>query len=110
MSNTLFFTLHGTWLSLESNNDTFLAYIQEQLSAWLSPKVESPDIEIQLHWGRELIPAHVTLGNYRRLGRRLLMGDDEIIQPEFVNLPGLQLHTTLARTGLSIEEIGRAHV
>ena len=103
MSNTLFFTLHGTWLSLESNNDTFLAYIQEQLSAWLSPKVESPDIEIQLHWGRELIPAHVTLGSYRRLGRRLLMGDDEIIQPEFVNLPGLQLHTTLARTGLSIE-------
>ena len=45
MKEALSFTLHGTWLTLESNNSDFLAYAKERLAMLVSPSVEKSDIQ-----------------------------------------------------------------
>jgi hypothetical protein len=103
MTESICVTLHGTWLTLESDQEPFLAYAREHLAAWLSPTVEQPDIAVRLQWGETLMPARSHAANYQRLGRRLLMGDDEMLQTEILTLPGLQLRTTRSDGGLAID-------
>lgn len=103
MTEPLCVTLHRTWLTLESNNGAFLAYAKEHLADWQSPMVEQPDIRVRLHWGGTPVPAQAHAANYRRLGRRLLMSDNEMLQTEILTLPGLQLQTTRSDDGLSID-------
>lgn len=102
MSEALSFTVHGVWLTLDSNNSAFLDYAREHL-AICSPPVGRPDIQVRLHWGRELIPSRAFVNGYHRLGRRLLVGQNEIVQTEILTLPGLQLQTSLLDSGTFIE-------
>ncbi len=103
MKDTLALTIHGAWLMLESNNEDFLAYARGHLAALLSPPVGQPDIRVRLYWGRELVPVRASTDDYQRLGRRLLLGDNEIVQTEILTLPGLQLRTSLVGTGVSVD-------
>jgi hypothetical protein len=103
MKSTLSLTIHGAWLMLESNNEDFLTYAQEHLAALLSPPVGQPDIWVRLCWGRELIPVRASNDDYHRLGRRLLLGDNEIVQTEVLTLPGLQLRTSLTGPNVSVD-------
>jgi len=103
MGEPLSFTIHRTWLALESNEGAFLAYAREHLADLLSSPVGRPDIQARLHWGRELVPMRASVNGYHRLGRRLLRDDNEIVQTEILSLPGLQLQTSLTETGLCID-------
>lgn len=101
-SPALHLTIHGTQLTMTSNNAAFLAYAREHLAALVAPGPGTPDIRVRLYWGQELAPASTTNG-YRRLGRQLLLGEDKIIQSGTLHLPDLQLHTQLAGAGLLID-------
>lgn len=109
MSNALSFSIHGTWLTLESNNADFLAYTGEHLAALASPKVGVPEIQVRLQWGQELMPVQASINGYHRLGQRFLMGDHEIIQTQVLTLPGLQLRTSLSATNISMEAAFQPH-
>jgi len=64
MGESLSFTIHRTWLALESNNGAFLAYAREHLADLLSSPVGKPDIQARLHWGRELVPMRASVNGY----------------------------------------------
>jgi hypothetical protein len=103
MTSTLSLTIHGMWLTLESNNKDFLAYARGHLAALLSPPVGQPDIRVWLCWGQELFPVRASNNDYHRLGRRLLLADNEIVQTEILTLPGLQLRTSLNGTNVYVD-------
>jgi len=103
MTNTLSLTIHGTWLTLESNNQDFLAYAQGHLADLLTLRVGQPDIRVRLYWGGDLIPVRASNDEYQRLGRRLLLNDNEIVQTEILALPGLQLRTSLNDKNVAID-------
>jgi len=103
MSPTLSLTLHGTWLTIESDQEAFLEYAAQHLAGWLASPTDRPDVRVRLHWNKDLMPALTHDGRYYRLGRRLLLSDNEIIQPEMLALPGLQLHSRLSAEGLAID-------
>jgi len=99
----LHLSLHKTQLALASNNTAFLAYAREHLAALAAPAPGAPDIQVQLHWDQELTTTPTIAQGYRRLSRRLLLDEDNIIQTEILNLPGLQLQSRLVGAGLSID-------
>ena len=69
----------------------------------ISPSVEKPDIQVRLHWGRELLSTRASVNGYHLLGSQILMGDSEILQTDILTLPGLQLQTSLSGANISID-------
>jgi hypothetical protein len=121
---TLALNLHKVRLTLGSDNEGFLAYARQHLAALLSLSVEVPNIRVCLYWDQELIAREkakkprgfaaaaallqsssqrTSVDGCQRLGRRLFLGDNRVIQTEILGLPGLQLQTSLAGANLSVE-------
>jgi len=103
MTDTLSIAIHNKRLSLESDNADFMIYARTVLASMLAPSVRTPDIRVHLHWGRELIPAGMSSGSYSRLGRRLLMDGERIVQTAVLLVPGLQVATSISGAEVVVE-------
>jgi hypothetical protein len=101
-------SLHGAHLVLKSDHAGFLGYARGHLEMLLSQAQETPDIQVHLHWDEQLATPDASSGQVHWLGRRLLLGNDGILQTEIPMLPGLQLKTSLDGTALLLQAAFRS--
>jgi len=103
MTDTLSISIHDTRLTLESDNADFSRYARNVLASMLVPPVEEPDIRVRLYWDQTLVSATTPADRYERLGRRLLLDGERIIQTEVLLVPGLQVAKSIAGTKFIVD-------
>lgn len=94
-------SLHGVGLELRSDNRSFVEYARNYLRDLVVPTADETHIKVNLNWGQPIVSA--IDGRRERLGRRLLLAGERIVQTEVLALPGLQLSVDTAGDGLAIE-------